>query len=489
MVEDSADDAELVARQLRRGGWDPEIRRVETAEAMEAALAEARWDVVLADYALPQFSGPAALAQLRRAGLDLPFIIVTGAISEDTAVAAMRAGAHDYVMKDNLRRLGPAIQRELREAEERRQLAGVEASLARERDYSHALIEESSALIVGLDAEARITLFNRAAEAATGYRREDVLGRSWFERIVPRERFPDVWEVFQSFGPTGGPADYENPIVTAAGAERIIAWRNSTVRGSDGLSSVLSFGIDVTERRRAEEARAMLEQAARQAERLAALGTLAAGLAHELNNPIGIMSSRIELILLDAQRTGLPPAVAEDLQVIHRHAGRVARIAQGLLSFARNTPGQRTTVDLNLLVQDAVMLAGKSLTSEGIEIETALDAELPLVPGDPTGLQQVILNLVVNARDAIEGTGRIAIETARVPGPPGGIRLSVADTGRGIAPDDLARIFDPFFTTKPRGTGLGLSITHGIVRDHGATIDVESAPGRGTRFVVTFPAS
>jgi PAS domain S-box-containing protein len=487
MVEDSADDAELVARQLRRGGWEPEIRRVETADAMEAALAEARWDVVLADYALPQFSGPAALALLRRAGLDLPFIIVTGAITEDTAVAAMRAGAHDYVMKDNLRRLGPAIQRELREAAERRQLAGAEALLARERDYSRALIEESSALIVGLDADARITLFNRAAETATGYRREDVLGRSWFERIVPRERFPDVWDVFQTFGHTGGPADYENPIVTAAGVERIIAWRNSTVRTGDGLSSVLSFGIDVTERRRAEEARVMLEQAARQAERLAALGTLAAGLAHELNNPIGIMSSRIELILLDAQRTGLPPEVAEDLQVIHRHAGRVARIAQGLLSFARNTPGQRTAVDLNVLVQDAVMLAGKSLTREGIEIDTALDPDLPLVPGDPTGLQQVILNLVVNARDAIEGTGRIAIETARVSGPPRGIRLSVADTGRGIAPDDLARIFDPFFTTKPRGTGLGLSITHGIVRDHGATIDVESAAGRGTRFVVTFP--
>jgi signal transduction histidine kinase len=363
IVEDSADDAALVERELRRGGYAPAARRVQTADEMRAALAGQAWDLVLSDYALPGFSGPAALAQVRESGLDVPFIVVTGAITDDTAVAAMKAGAHDYVMKDNLRRLVPAVQRELREAEERRG------------------------------------------------------------------------------------------------------------------------------RKQAEEARAALEVVARRAERLAALGTLAAGLAHELNNPIGIISSRIELMLLDAAATGLPESLAEDLRVIHRHAQRVARIAQGLLSFARNAPMQRGPVDLNQLIRDTVMLAERQFTRDGVAVDVALAGALPAIEGDPTALQQVILNLVINARDAIDGPGTVRIETAPLDGPGAGVRLAVSDTGRGIAREDLPRIFDPFFTTKARGSGLGLSITHGIVREHGGAIDVESQPGRGTRFVITLPAA
>jgi len=488
IVEDSADDAALVQRELGRGGYEPQVCRVETADEMRAALAGQAWDVVLSDYSLPSFSGPAALTEVRRAGLDVPFIVVTGAISDDTAVAAMKAGAHDYVMKDNLRRLVPAIQRELREAEDRRGRAAAEALLARERDYSSTLLEESSALIVGVDARGVVTLFNRAAESATGYRRDEVLGRSWFETVAPRDRFPEAHARFRDLAATTHPVDSETPILTESGEERTIAWRSSAVRADGVFTGALSFGVDVTDRKRAEEARAGLETVARRAERLAALGTLAAGLAHELNNPIGIISSRIELMLLDADATGLPEPVAEDLRVIRRHAERVARIAQGLLSFARHTPGQREGVDLNTLVQDTVLLAEKQFMKDGVAVEMALDASLPLVEGDASSLQQVVLNLLVNARDAIDGAGRIRIETVTVPGPPPASRLVVADTGRGIAHADLPRIFDPFFTTKSRGTGLGLSITHGIIREHGATIDVESAPGRGARFAITFPA-
>jgi signal transduction histidine kinase len=354
LVEDSEDDAALVVRELRGGGYAPEVHRVESAQAMREALAEQSWDIVLADYSLPGFSAPAALALLGSLRVDVPFIIVTGAISEDTAVAAMKAGAHDYVMKDNLHRLVPAIQRELREAADRHRRAG-------------------------------------------------------------------------------------------------------------------------------------LEEVARRAERLAALGTLAAGLAHELNNPIGIISSRIELMLMDAAGTGLPEAIAEDLRVIHRHAQRVARIAQGLLSFARNAPGERTRVDLNRLVQDTVMLADRQMLRQGIELRIDLDPTLPPLMADAGALQQVIVNLLMNARDAIEGAGTVTIATATVDVPAPAVRLTVTDTGGGIDPDKLPLIFDPFFTTKPRGTGLGLSITHGIVRDHGATIDVESRPGEGSRFVVTLP--
>lgn len=488
VVEDAEDDAALLARELRRAGFATTMERVETAAEMRAALDRAAWDLVIADYTLPQFGALDALALLKQRQLDLPFIIVSGTIGEETAVSAMKAGAHDYFMKGNLARLVPAIQRELREAAERKRRSRIEEALARERDYTRLLLEGANALVIGLDAGGRITLFNRAAETLTGYRRADVRGRDWFEIFVPRERFPEVWKEFARLRVPGAPRDFESPIVTASGEERVIAWRTIVLHEDDTMTGTLSFGVDVTERKQVEAQRVALEQAARRSEKLAALGTLAAGLAHELNNPIGVITSRIELMLLEAEAAGLGPTAREDLAVLHRHAQRVARITSGLLSFARQSSGERMPVDLNHVVEETLLLAERQMTKEGITVETQLAPTLPPILGDANTLQQVLLNLVTNAWDAVERDGRISIETSVADAAAPAVRLVVADTGRGIAPDVLPRIFDPFFSTKPTGTGLGLSITDGIVREHGGTIDVESLPGRGTRFVLTFPA-
>jgi two-component system, NtrC family, sensor kinase len=238
---------------------------------------------------------------------------------------------------------------------------------------------------------------------------------------------------------------------------------------------------DVTER-------VALERSTRQAEKLAALGTLAAGLAHELNNPIGIISSRIELMLLDAETQPLPAEVLDDLRVLHRHAQRVARTAQGLLSFSRQSSGQRGPVDLNRLVEETLLLMEKQVAKDGIVVERSLAPALPPVWGDGNALQQVLLNLFTNARDALQRGGQIVVETAPVPGQPDAARLIVKDNGPGIPPEVLPKIFDPFFTTKSEGTGLGLSISYGIVRDHRGTVDVQSRAGEGTTFILTFPA-
>jgi signal transduction histidine kinase len=232
-----------------------------------------------------------------------------------------------------------------------------------------------------------------------------------------------------------------------------------------------------------------LERAARQADKLAALGTLAAGLAHELNNPIGIISSRIELMLLEADGQVLPAATREDLVVLRRHAQRVARIVQGLLSFARQSGQSRGPVDLNQIVDDTLLLVEKQAVKEGVTLARRLTPGLPPIQGDPTALEQVLMNLILNARDAVDRRGEILIETELITGHPDQVRLMIRDTGPGIPAEVLPRIFDPFFTTKPSGTGLGLSISYGIVREHGGTVDVHSEPGRGTTFVLSFPAS
>jgi two-component system NtrC family sensor kinase len=191
---------------------------------------------------------------------------------------------------------------------------------------------------------------------------------------------------------------------------------------------------------------------------------------------------------LDADAHHLPTEVRDDLDVVHRHARRIARITQGLLSFARKSPRERSAVDLNQIVDDTLVLLERPLTRNGVTIVTSRASVLPKIMGDPNALQQVLVNLLTNARDAITGAGTIEVRTEALPDRHE-VRLWVHDTGRGIPHETLPRIFDPFFTTKAEGTGLGLAISYGIVRDHGGTIDVDSRPDHGTTFTVTLPAT
>jgi signal transduction histidine kinase len=263
---------------------------------------------------------------------------------------------------------------------------------------------------------------------------------------------------------------------------------NVVLRLATMFGTILGIGVladlEAAERQKV----AMLTASVIQADKLAALGTLAAGVAHELNNPLGVISSRVELMLLDADVHHLPAQVRDDLVVLQRHARRVAQIAQGLLSFARQSPRDRRHVDLNELVEATLVLLEESLTREGITVRHVLEPDLPHVFGDANALQQVLVNLLTNARDAIEEVGDIEIRTT-ASADRSDVTLLVRDTGPGVRADVLPRIFDPFFTTKREGTGLGLSISYGIVRDHHGTIDVDSRPGGGTTFVLTFPAA
>jgi two-component system NtrC family sensor kinase len=191
-------------------------------------------------------------------------------------------------------------------------------------------------------------------------------------------------------------------------------------------------------------------------------------------------------MLLDAESKSLPDDVTEDLRVIHRHSQRIARITQGLLSFARSPSGQSGRVDLNRVIDETLLLVEKTIVKDGVGVQRALTPDLPMIWGDANALQQVVVNLLTNARDAVRAGGEIFIETRVAAEPPGSVQLVVRDTGSGIPPEVLAKIFDPFFTTKAEGTGLGLSISYGIVRDHRGTVDVRSTPGEGTTFILTF---
>jgi two-component system, NtrC family, sensor kinase len=208
---------------------------------------------------------------------------------------------------------------------------------------------------------------------------------------------------------------------------------------------------------------------------------------HRRRQP-SIISSRIELMLTEAEGQPFPAQHLEDLKVVHRNVLRVAGVAQALRSFARQSTGEHRPVQLNAVVAETLLLAEKPMSADNVRITTGLDPGLPPLLGDANALQQVLLNLLTNAREAMTGGGEIRIETGLDPDRPGFLRLVVADTGPGISASDLPHLFEPFYTTKPSGTGLGLAVSYGIVQDHLGTIDVQSEPGHGARFSLSFPA-
>jgi PAS domain S-box-containing protein len=388
-------------------------------------------------------------------------------------VAKLESGATDHQHAE------PAFQREAYHCE---------AALEKSEAMAQALLESSSDGILLVNGRGRIILVNAAAQRMFGYTREELVGAE-LELLLPqRARDAHVEHRTDYFGeprvrPMGIGLDLRGR--RRDGNEFPVEISLSYVESADGVIA-MGFITDITERKRVEAQLLRQREVLFQSEKLAALGRLAAGVAHEINNPLAIISSRIEVMLLEAEEQGLPASLVTDLQVLHRNTARAGRIAYSLRSFARQSPGERAPVDLNAVVDETLLLMEKSLTTDGIEVATSLDRTLPSILGDENELHQVLVNLLTNAREAMAGCGAIRIETGWSERS-GHLRLKVTDTGPGIPAQDLANIFDPFFTTKPDGTGLGLSLSYGIIQDHQGTVDVQSEPGRGTTFILTFP--
>jgi len=254
LIEDSEDDATLILRALEQGGYAPDALRVQDAEGLRSALAKTRWDVVLADHSLPNFSAPAALEILHEAERDIPFIIVSGAIGEEAAVALMKAGAHDYINKDALARLTPAIERECREATNRASHHRDEEALRTERELTDAVFDTTSALIVVLDADERLIRMNKACLAASGCTLVDTLGKHPWEIFNPKGGTAQARDIIKRLRGRPNPISVESEWVLPDGSVRTIAWTHTAIGTPDGpLANIVSTGIDITARRAAED--------------------------------------------------------------------------------------------------------------------------------------------------------------------------------------------------------------------------------------------
>ena len=365
IVEDSEDDALMLLRELFRGEYEPTYKRVDNPRDMAAALAMEQWELVLSDYSMPDFDGLAALQVLKDSGKDLPFIIVSGILSEDAAVAALKAGAHDFIRKENLARLLPAVERELREAVIRSENKQLENQLLR-------------------------------------------------------------------------------------------------------------------------------------IQRFEAIGTLANGIAHDLNNVLGPVMMAADILSQDVQSE----ESLKVLEMLRTSAEHGSELIRQMLTFTRGLKGERMLVQPAHLIKEEEKLARETF-SRNIQIKSMIPADIWPLNVNPVQFHQALLNLCLNARDAMPQGGTMTLNARNVEITPSLLKpplevkpgryveITVADTGVGIPEVLMDKIFDPFFTTKNQGsgTGLGLSTTLAIIRDHGGFLDAKSVAGEGSLFTILIPAA
>jgi PAS domain S-box-containing protein len=501
LVEDSATDAKLVMHELQRNGRRVEFERVETPEAMRAALATKGFDIVISDWSMPKFSAFGALGVLKEIDPDLPFIIVSGTIGEDTAVDAMRAGAQDYVLKDKLGRLTPAVDRELHEYQERVARRRVEAALVESEGRFRRLAESGIIGITVADVKGNISEANDAYLKLVGYSREELLnGVVRWADLTPPEFLPLTERATAQLEASGVAPPFETETYRKDGS------RVPVIMGVAMLEypKCIAITADISERKQAEQGRTQAESALRkseeqlrQAQKMEAVGRLAGGIAHDFNNVLSIILSYAEVLLEDLKPVD---PLRRDLEQIRTAALRAAGLTRQLLLFSRQQVAEPRVVDLNDVLVGLDKMLGRIL---GEDVELVLLP--PKSPGrikvDPTHIEQLILNLVVNARDAMPKGGKLTLETANVelddeyvlahlPAKPGSyVMLAVTDTGTGMDRATQARIFEPFFTTKEtgKGTGLGLSTVFGIVQQSGGSIWVYSELDHGTTFKIYLP--
>ena len=250
------------------------------------------------------------------------------------------------------------------------------------------------------------------------------------------------------------------------------------------------FWNALKEQEKLDKERSLMQRELIHAEKLATIGEMLAGFAHEINNPLSIMMSKVRLILKELQGVNPKTELVEDLLVIDRNISRMGGIVRSLLTFARKSNSEPAPLNLNTVISESLTLVEKPFAKMNIFFEQALDPSLPQTWGDSNQLQQVFLNLWSNARDAMQQGGKISVRTFSVNHESLWVCAEVCDSGQGIPPEIIGRIFDPFFTTKGtrEGAGLGLAVSYGIVKTHGGSIQVESQPGQGATFTLKFPA-
>lgn len=492
LVEDNPVDAELILMELARAGLRVEADHATTATAFDARLNQGGYDIILTDYNLPGWSGLEAIRLARELASETPIIVVSGSLGDEGAVECLRQGATDYVLKHRLEGLHLAVSRAVRESAMKQEAAQREKDLRESEERFRGTFEQAAVGMAHLTLDGRWIQVNQRLASLLGYLKAELLAipalalnhASYADRpealgrLVTDGSFPPAPQVSRLLGKDGSPIWVE---IT-----------RSIVHLPDGAPHFLMAVIEDI------SARKQLETEFLQAQKMEAVGRLASGVAHDFNNLLTAIDGYGQLLLDDLRDDDPHRADVQEILLAGQRAGSLTR---QLLAFSRRQVMEVRVLDLGEIIKGMEKMT-RRLVGEHIEIASRHSGQLKPVRVDPGQVEQVLLNLIVNAADAMPKRGSLRIETMaeRVETvtrlttgelePGEYITLSVSDTGDGIDPESAPHIFEPFFTTKApgKGTGLGLSTVHGIVKQFGGNIAVIGRAGGGTEFRIYLPA-
>lgn len=481
VIDDHRDLAENLREILEDEGATV---RTASSAAEGMRIAGNAFDVALVDVQLPDARGPSIVPQLKAGDGLQEVLLVTGHASIQDAVEAVKAGAFAYVLKpfdseDLVATVGRAYER----VRLRQRAVQLQAAVEHREAALRTLVDTVQALLLVLDENYVVIQANPAVAHAAGVRLEDIVGSDWIETFVPPRDRERVREVCRSLHAHDTGASLVSTIVRRAEngelEERSVNWRWAALHAA-GQTRIYASGLDVTELRD-------LERRTRLAEKLAAVGTIAAGLAHEIRNPLNAASLQLQLLERRLAKFTDDPKLHDPVRTVQQEITRLSHLVSDFLAFARPQALNVSSLDLGQVIRHV----GTLMTPLAEERAIRLDVRGPLHPlvidADGERLKQVLLNLVRNAMDAVSSSapapqGRVDV---RVEPDGAGARLVVADNGPGIPPEIEARIFEPFFTTKEEGTGLGMAIAHKIIDMHGGQIRITRDVG--AVFTITLP--
>ena len=488
IVEDNLQDAELQVAVLTRAGYQVKYAVAPTKEVLCQKLGETDFDIILVDYNLRDWTGLDALGAIRQAGKDTPVVIVTGSLGEESAVECIKEGASDYVLKDRMARLPLAVRRSLVERDMLRESLWAQVALQKNEENYRDLLDNANDLIQSYAPDGRILYANRAWKDALGYSEEEVTHLNVLDVVHADSRESFAQQLGQLFQ---GEGECKSEIKVVAKNGRIILGEASRsckfIHGKPAF--VRSIIRDITERRQ-------MQDQIRQSAKMEAIGQLAGGVAHDFNNLLTVILGYAHIL-----QEAVGPAEKESVAEIMKSGERAASLTRQLLAFSRRQVMSPRALDLNLVVAEMEKMV-RRLIGEDYELATSLQPDLGHVTADPGQIEQVVLNLVLNARDAMPNGGKITIETADVDVdeayarshvtvlPGHYVRVAVSDTGMGIDRATMARRFlshslPPRSREKERPGPL-----HGLrdcSKQSAGSIGVDSEVGRGSVFKVYLP--
>lgn len=490
-IEDSERDELLEVRELEKAGFEVACERVDTPEGVKNALRETQWDVILADYTMPLFSGSDALALYNEFQLDTPFIMVSGTIGEERAVAAMKEGAKDYVSKNNLQRLVPVVQRELNEAKARISHKKMQTAFQEHQEQLRLFVEYTPAPVAMMDSNMCYLVVSKRWQMDYGLEDPNIIGRSHYD-IFPE--IPERWKEIYRRCLAGAIEKCEaEPFPRADGSIDWVRWEIHPWRKSnDEIGGIIIFSELITERKKEQEALKQAKEEAEIANRKKS--EFLAMISHELRTPLNAVIGFSEMLVNGMGGRSLNEKEQRYLHNILISGNHLLELINELLDVSKVEANRMELsleqVELKPLLEHSRMTVEELAKKKNVQLVFDIQPEIGSIQADPLRLKQILFNLLSNAIKFNHEGGRVTIKMFPEEQ---WLVCAIQDTGIGIPKDKWSELFQPFsqldtsYARREEGTGLGLALTKHLVELHGGTITVESEVDIGSTFTFRLP--